>query len=827
MDYNLDFGRDPSLYTSDPYRASDHDPIVVGLDLGLNVPEPETYTLELLHLSDQEGTGSSVLYAPNASAVLNALEAQDLGDDGIADNTLRLSSGDAFIPGVFFDASQAVFGSGGIADIQIQNELGFEAIALGNHEFDKGTATLADLISGAAPGDFGALTGTTLDGQDFGGTLFPYLSTNLDFSTDPDLAPLEIEGGQAPVGNVVTSSTVLEEGGELIGVVGATTPTLARLSSTGGVGVFPPWAGTQPTAAELDALAAVIQEEVDVLLAANPAMNKVILLAHMQQIDIEFALAERLSNVDVIVAGGSNTRLLDETDVLIDGDSAQGQYPRFLTNADGGVTAVVNTDGNYKYVGRLVVDFDEEGRVVADSYDPEVSGAYATDAAGVARLGAEELVDPEVQAIADAIEEQIVATQSNVFGRADVFLNGNRSGVETATDPDGVRTQETNLGNLTSDANLAYARQVDDTVLVSIKNGGGIRASIGETVVPAGGDSFVRQPNGAILDSAGNLVKPEGGISQADIAAALAFNNSLTLVTISRADLVAILEHAASGLPAAAGAFPQISGLQFSFDATQPAGSRIVNAAITDGEGNDLDVLVRDSEIVGDAGAGVRIVTLGFLADGGDGYPFPEGGGADRVDLVDLDGNGSPDGTRDGVATFADNGTEQDAFAEYLAANHATDETAYAEADTGRVDDERIQNLAFREDTVLDEPEFEFILGTNGRDRLEGTTGADLIATLAGKFDTARGNAGADVFLFGAEALDGLRERDTILDYEVGVDAIALGEGVSVASVRQAGRNVIVYLDDPEGADDAIYVRGDNVTANAITFIEDFPLVGA
>ncbi|MEC7298735.1 MAG: hypothetical protein VXW43_08640, partial [Pseudomonadota bacterium] len=118
---------------------------------GVDVIDSEqgVFTLELLHIADQEASSGAVLDAPNLSAVLNALRAQDLGEDGLADNTLTLSSGDAFIPGIFYDASAAVFGSAGIADIQIQNELGIQAIALGNHEFDFGTEVLADLISGA------------------------------------------------------------------------------------------------------------------------------------------------------------------------------------------------------------------------------------------------------------------------------------------------------------------------------------------------------------------------------------------------------------------------------------------------------------------------------------------------------------------------------------------------------------------------------------------------------------------------------------------------------------------------------------------------------
>ncbi len=151
-----------------------------------------SFTLEILHVTDQEASASAIVDAPNLSAVLNALRAQDLGNDGIADNTLTLSSGDAFIPGVFFDASEAVFGTAGIADFQIQNELGVEAIAFGNHEFDEGTGLLASLIDGSAEGDFTALVGSTLEGLDFQGALFPYQSTNLDVSTDPNLAPLEL-----------------------------------------------------------------------------------------------------------------------------------------------------------------------------------------------------------------------------------------------------------------------------------------------------------------------------------------------------------------------------------------------------------------------------------------------------------------------------------------------------------------------------------------------------------------------------------------------------------------------------------------------------------
>ncbi|MEM0981919.1 MAG: 5'-nucleotidase, partial [Cyanobacteria bacterium P01_H01_bin.58] len=278
-------------------------------------------------------------------------------------------------------------------------------------------------------------------------------------------------------------------------------------------------------------------------------------------------------------------------------------------------------------------------------------------------------------------------------------------------DTDGVRTQETNLGNLTADANLAEAQAADATVVLSLKNGGGIRASIGQTVVPAGGTEAERLPNEEVVDSEGNLVKPEGGISQNDIQTTLAFNNSLTLLTLTKSEIVGLLEHGVSAIPGVSGRFPQIAGVKFSYDPDLAEGDRILSAGIFDEDDNLIAELVRDGEIVGDVNEEFRMVTLDFLArprfddngdfiGGGDGYSFPNLNDPDviaRVNPVALE----QEGVQTGDATFADDGTEQDALAEYLLDNFNTPETAFVEVDTGRNLDERIQNLNFREDTVL------------------------------------------------------------------------------------------------------------------------------
>ena len=141
-----------------------------------------------------------------------------------------LSSGDAYIPGPFLSASDAVFDGSGRGDILIQNQLGFQAIALGNHEFDLGT------------GVRGRPVATGRRNGDIPGANFPYLSSNLDFAPDEDLAPLVTADGQeaSDIPGQIAGNTVITVSGEEIGIVGATTPTLASIASPGDVGIRPP-----------------------------------------------------------------------------------------------------------------------------------------------------------------------------------------------------------------------------------------------------------------------------------------------------------------------------------------------------------------------------------------------------------------------------------------------------------------------------------------------------------------------------------------------------------------------------------------------------------
>ena len=444
-------------------------------------------------------------------------------------------------------------------------------------------------------------------------------------------------------------------------------------------------------------MAAIIQHVVNVLVGQG--VNKVIMLAHMQRIDLEKELAMKLLNVDIIVAGGSNTLLADATDRLRPGDEAADVYPLLFKSPKGEPLLLVNTDGDYRYLGRLIVDFDEWGLALPESIDPHVSGAYATDRKGGQAFPGPPI--PEVTRIAQTLRRVLRDRVGTIVSRTSVYL---------ADDRGDVRTQETNLGNLTADTNLWFARQIDADVAVSFNNGGGIRSSIGLVVQPPGTTSaadVTLLPPPANPDAG----KEKGDISRLDIEGAPRFNNGLVIIPLTARQLVGIVEHGIGfdGVgEATVGRFPQVGGMRFSFDPTQASGERVRSLAIVDAAGEVVDRVVEDGVLVSDPGRQMKVVTLNFLANGGDGYPFPvpiagrvdlagEAGqiNAPNPDFPDTNGNGVLDGPASvdpDLATFADQGAEQDALLAYL--GHFYAETPFGRPEAPPLEDRRIQNLS-------------------------------------------------------------------------------------------------------------------------------------
>jgi len=356
-----------------------------------------------------------------------------------------LNSGDNYLPGTNFQASQqedAPFYDGVAVSL-----LRYDALAIGNHEFDFGPATFRRFVDTVPAA--------------------PFVSANLDYAGEPALADL--------AGDRLVASTIVEAGAERIGVIGLTTTSLPTISSPGGVEV-------------LTDLAAIAQAEVDRLTASG--IDIVVLQSHLQGIESEKTLVGALRGVDVVIGGGGDEVLADEDDELFPGDTDDvfGPYPQIAVDLDGNEVPVVTTPGNYRYVGLLEVTFDRHGEIL--SVDTADSGIKLVTDSGSEAVGESFLQKLLVERPVAAFVADLAAT---TIGTSEVVLDCERTEV---------RGEESNCGNLMADAHLTTARAQAptfglDAPQIGLQNGGGIRGEMDQPVGPISiADTFRLQPFG-------------------------------------------------------------------------------------------------------------------------------------------------------------------------------------------------------------------------------------------------------------------------------------------------------------------------------------------
>jgi len=238
-------------------------------------------------------------------------------------NVILVDGGDAFQGTLFFNQWQ------GEEEAYFMNALGYQAMAVGNHEFDSGPTALANFIQKAK---------------------FPVLSANVDASAEPALAGL------------IPAYTVLEVAGEKIGVFGLTTEETAFISSPGPNVAFKDAAeSAKATVAELE----------------TQGINKIIALTHLGYNE-DLTLAAAVDGIDVIVGGHSHT-------LLGSMEGAKGPYPTVVTSPAGDTVLIVHAHEWGKYLGRLDVTFTADGKVESYSGEPIfIDESIAEDAAIVA-----------------------------------------------------------------------------------------------------------------------------------------------------------------------------------------------------------------------------------------------------------------------------------------------------------------------------------------------------------------------------------------------------------------------------------------------------------
>lgn len=230
-----------------------------------------------------------------------------------AGNSILVDGGDQFQGTLFYTQYKGTLAA------EMMNQMGYDAMTVGNHEFDDGPEVLRGFMDAVE---------------------FPVLMSNADVSGEPLLA------------DKLAKSTVIEKAGEKIGLIGLTPEDTHELASPGDKITF-----SDPVAA--------VQGEVDLLIAKG--VNKIIVLSHSGY-GVDQKVAAETTGVDVIVGGHTNT-LLSNTD-----ERAEGPYPTMV-----GKTAIVQAYAYGKFLGELNVTFDDEGNITKAEGEPLIMDAAVTE----------------------------------------------------------------------------------------------------------------------------------------------------------------------------------------------------------------------------------------------------------------------------------------------------------------------------------------------------------------------------------------------------------------------------------------------------------------
>ncbi|WP_295823771.1 ExeM/NucH family extracellular endonuclease [uncultured Microbacterium sp.] len=431
-----------NFYDTTPYRSSDHDPVIVGLDLS------PTTQVNLVGINDFHGRidANTVRFAGTVEQV----RAQ-YGEK----NSLFISNGDNIGASVF---ASSYFGDK--PTIDVLNALELKASAAGNHEFDKGANDLTDRVDGLAD--------------------FPYLAANVFKDGKP----------------LLQEYAIFEVDGVRVGVIGAiteSTPTLVTPSGIQGIEFREP-------VAEVNRVVAEIDDKVDVIVAqyheGSGAGQATTTLEQAVAAGGPFAdiVNETSPEVDAIFTG--HTHQLYAWNAPIPG--REGTRPIVQTGNYGENVGqiVLNVDADGHVVSssaRNVARAGGKDAAVNAALDAELIRTYP-------RVAKVDSIVKAARAQADIVGRQPVGSVTADITTA--FSGGSYVDGVYAGGTRGDRTKQSALGGLVADALLD---SLDDSdrggAEVSFVNAGGLRD---ELLYDANGEITLAEAN-AVLPFLNNL----------------------------------------------------------------------------------------------------------------------------------------------------------------------------------------------------------------------------------------------------------------------------------------------------------------------------------
>ena len=363
--------------------------------------------------------------------------------------------------------------------------------------------------------------------------------------------------------------TIVERGGVKIGVVGSNTPETIEQ-------VFP---------GNLDYKDATGAKKTITINPGVAGVNAAIAEAKLNGAEIVIAVLHQgwLENADGVAKGLFNSLAsqIKGAAAIYGGHSHQ----TFASVIPGNVRVAPTVLGQVRNAG---VEYTRTqicmrgGKVVGQSIQHVLKAAAPTINTGVVSTVTTQ--DAAAAALVKKYKDQLSAKLDVKIGQVSgTFPRGGSPAVE--------RSGETPMGNYIAD--LMRAKYKTD---FAIQNGGGIRDTFpAKTYVPAA--------TGLVRTGAGPL-----DVTLGDAFTVFPFGNQIATTVVTGANLWKALENGVGGNYPGDGRFPQVSGLKYSFDASKPIGSRIVEVTKLDGT-----AIAKDSKEY-------TLTTLDFLIYGGDGY---------------------------------------------------------------------------------------------------------------------------------------------------------------------------------------------------------------
>ena len=385
---------------------------------------------------------------------------------------------------------------------------------------------------------------------------YAQLKSNLDSAAFKVVCANVLQDGSP----VFDAYTMINKGGVQVAFVGVETPEAQTKANPALIQGLTFLAG--------DEMYAAVQDQVNA--ARTAGADIVIVLAHLgvdssSEPNTSYDLYKKVSGIDFIIDGHSHT-------VMIKGPN--GEKIQSTGTALANVGAVIIDNATKKIESNQLIPIwhtEKVGENKVTVYDYTKS-------------------DETVANAAKAIIDPIDADYDQKFAESAVDLNGAKA--------PGNRTEETNLGDLITDAMMwaikTKAPGVDMNNAVAITNGGGIRAAIAK-----------------------------GDITKKDVNTVLPFGNTLAVVYVKGSELLEALEVSTYCTPKSLGGFPQFAGMEVELntaceydanDTTYPGSTYFGPKSI-----NRITIKTVNGKAF-DKDATYAVITNNFLAAGGDTY---------------------------------------------------------------------------------------------------------------------------------------------------------------------------------------------------------------